>query len=106
MNVTLPLVVNCATTRKVHLSAAARVDINCKMTDAVAWVSKIKNNHMPTEYLLVCVPPRTDVDECLDAAINVVNLCEDNSECVNTEGSFLCPCVPGYEMVNETCTST
>lgn len=47
----------------------------------------------------------TDVDECLQAALNAMDLCEvdKNSECLNTEGSFICVCVPGYEKINNTC---
>lgn len=46
-----------------------------------------------------------DVDECLEAALSAMDLCEDdkNSQCLNTEGSHMCVCVPGYERVNETC---
>lgn len=46
-----------------------------------------------------------DIDECLEAAIAAKDLCESdkNSQCLNTEGSFECVCVPGYEKLNETC---
>ena len=41
---------------------------------------------------------KLDVDECFVAAIEATDLCESNqnSQCVNTEGSFDCSCVPGY----------
>lgn len=47
----------------------------------------------------------TDIDECLEAALSATDLCEEdkNSQCQNTEGSFECICVPGYEKMNETC---
>ena len=46
-----------------------------------------------------------DIDECLVAAVQAVDVCVNvtNSQCVNTEGSFECICVPGYIVVNETC---
>ena len=39
-----------------------------------------------------------DIDECLEAARNAVNLCEfdENAVCVNNEGSYQCDCVSGY----------
>jgi hypothetical protein len=39
------------------------------------------------------------------AALNATDLCEgvDNSQCVNTEGSYDCTCVPGYTLVNGSC---
>ena len=33
-----------------------------------------------------------DIDECLKQ-----NFCQGNTECHNTEGSFSCDCVDGYE---------
>lgn len=46
-----------------------------------------------------------DIDECLVAALNATDLCEDteNSQCVNTEGFYDCICVPGYTLVNGSC---
>ena len=45
----------------------------------------------------------TDINECMEAAFNSEYLCDKNTHCVNKEGSFECPCVPGYEFVNDTC---
>ena len=47
----------------------------------------------------------TDIDECLEAALNAVDLCVDdqNTQCSNTEGSFECICVPGFARENGTC---
>ena len=47
----------------------------------------------------------TDIDECTDAALNAVDLCENdtNTQCSNNEGSFECVCVPGYSRTNGTC---
>ena len=39
------------------------------------------------------------------AALNGSSLCSDNSECVNTHGSYECVCVPGYDLTNGTCHS-
>lgn len=44
-----------------------------------------------------------DIDECLEAALNSENMCDINAQCINKNGSFECPCVPGYEVVNSTC---
>lgn len=38
-----------------------------------------------------------DVDECTEKLDN----CTTNQECKNTEGSFKCTCIPGYEMNND-----
>ncbi|XP_055860294.1 uncharacterized protein LOC106054907 [Biomphalaria glabrata] len=35
-----------------------------------------------------------DINECV--AKNTVSICPPNSECVNTAGSYTCPCRPGY----------
>ena len=49
-----------------------------------------------------------DIDECFEAAIESLNLCESdpNSQCVNNEGTFNCTCVSGYILnENGTCES-
>ena len=58
--------------------------------------------YIPDVYLYII---KLDVDECFMAAIEAIDLCESNqnSQCVNTEGSFDCSCVPGYIDVNGTC---
>ena len=45
----------------------------------------------------------TDIDECFDAAMNSIELCLNNTVCVNNLGSYLCSCVSGYSLVNGTC---
>ena len=47
----------------------------------------------------------TDKDECLEAAHQGINICEmdENSQCLNLEGSYECSCVSGYLNVNGTC---
>ena len=40
----------------------------------------------------------TDVDECSDAALNN---CTSGSECENTDGSFSCPCLDGYDETDD-----
>ena len=46
-----------------------------------------------------------DIDECFEAAVNSIDICEDveNSRCVNAIGSYNCSCVSGYKMMNESC---
>ena len=55
--------------------------------------------------ILLCTSLHTDVDECLEASLVSMELCQDdrNSQCLNSEGSFVCICVPGYEEINGTC---
>ena len=47
----------------------------------------------------------TDINECLVAAMESVNLCENNqnTQCINNIGSYDCVCVPGYNRVNGSC---
>ena len=45
-----------------------------------------------------------DIDECLEAALASFVLCTElNAQCVNTDGSFECVCVDGYELVDGEC---
>ena len=41
-----------------------------------------------------------DVDEC---TTGVHNCTQNNQQCVNRLGSFICECVSGYELLNGTC---
>ena len=45
----------------------------------------------------------TDIDECLEAAADLVDICLANTQCVNTPGSFECACASGYTMMEGTC---
>lgn len=40
----------------------------------------------------------SDVDECL-----LANTCDENADCVNTEGSFICSCKKGFTGNGSTC---
>ncbi len=41
----------------------------------------------------------SDINECRVAALESMIICTAvNTQCVNTEGSFECICVPGYEL--------
>ena len=48
-----------------------------------------------------------DIDECFEAAFEpLILICDSgqNVQCVNTNGSFECVCVPGYKLgENGTC---
>ena len=46
-----------------------------------------------------------DVDECVEAALYNIELCKENSICLNTEGTYECPCISGYKRIDETCQS-
>ena len=65
--------------------------------------------HRSTDAMLDCIVIMVlcniivDIDECLEAALSSVDLCDQNSQCVNSDGSFSCICVPGYEEINGTC---
>ena len=38
-----------------------------------------------------------DIDECREAALVGTVICtQENTQCMNTDGSFECVCVPGY----------
>ena len=71
------------------------------MQASVSINSLIRLSHIILQIVL------TDIDECFFAATTGVDLCEDdgNSQCVNSEGTFVCECVPGYEQINGTCSS-
>ena len=43
----------------------------------------------------------TDVDECTAGS----NTCDDNAECHDTDGSYWCQCLPGYQGDGYDCTS-
>lgn len=47
----------------------------------------------------------SDIDECLEAARSSVNLCQldENTVCVNLEGSYECVCVSGYMNISGIC---
>lgn len=45
----------------------------------------------------------TDVDECANFATNE---CDPNALCTNTEGSYICRCLKGYEGDGFNCTGT
>ena len=47
----------------------------------------------------------SDVDECFQAALDNTELCKQNSVCLNTEGTYECPCISGFKHINETCQS-
>ena len=59
-------------------------------------------NFMPFYH---CTFTHADIDECLAAALEGMDVCESdkNSQCLNTEGSFDCVCVPGYVVTNGSC---
>ena len=41
-----------------------------------------------------------DVDECLLADVNI---CDSNAMCTNTQGSYVCRCLRGYQGDGLTC---
>lgn len=47
----------------------------------------------------------TDIDECFEAAQNLTDICQDveNSQCINTIGSYNCSCVSGYQLIGAIC---
>ena len=52
-----------------------------------------------TLYYISSVCMLTDRDECRDESDD----CSDNASCSNTEGSFMCQCLPGFEGDGRTC---
>ena len=46
-----------------------------------------------------CVFMHADVDECEMED----GLCDDDQECVNSDGGFFCSCFNGYRMVDGVC---
>ena len=40
-----------------------------------------------------------DIDECSTGVHN----CIQNQQCVNRPGDYVCECISGYRLVNETC---
>ena len=47
-----------------------------------------------------CTEKCRDIDECAYADLYK---CSDNSDCLNTDGSFSCVCKQGYESMGEQC---
>ena len=47
----------------------------------------------------------SDIDECLEAAVYNIQLCTQNTVCVNTDGTYECPCISGFQLTNGTCQS-
>ena len=47
----------------------------------------------------------SDIDDCLVAALMNTDLCEndENTQCVNLDGSYECICAPGFDRENGTC---
>lgn len=47
----------------------------------------------------------SDIDDCLVAALMNTDLCEndENTQCVNLDGSYKCICAPGFDRENGTC---
>ena len=53
-------------------------------------------NYINVTRILYCA----DTDECATQTDN----CHVNAECTNTDGSFVCTCIVGYDGDGETCT--
>ena len=45
----------------------------------------------------------TDIDECLQGAMDGTQLCSNQMICSNTEGSFACLCPSGTTPMNGVC---
>ena len=50
----------------------------------------------------MCVVLRADINECES---NDSNNCDENAQCTNTDGSYICTCNPGYSGDGVSCTS-
>ena len=65
-------------------------------SDGVECIGKrqlIKQLHVTGFVLFYFVDNHTDVDECESN----VSVCHVNASCANTDGSFLCSCLSGFE---------
>lgn len=47
----------------------------------------------------------SDIDECLEAAVYNIELCTDNTACLNAQGGYECVCVAGYAITDGECES-
>ena len=54
---------------------------------------KVRLNVYDVLYLYQCVMISLDVDECENVTLNN---CDENADCLDTEGSFTCICREGY----------
>lgn len=79
--------------RAVHRDRGFHLQVDCIVS---------LNFHWSFWFFCCCF---TDIDECTEAALNAVDLCETepNTECLNTEGSFECICAPGFIKMNDVC---
>jgi hypothetical protein len=61
------------------------------------YAEYVKNNCYFTFFLLI-----SDIDECLTVKHN----CSNVTTCINTEGSFKCECIHGYQGNGSNCTGS
>lgn len=45
----------------------------------------------------------TDIDECVEAALNSNMICNRTMECINNPGNFSCRCPGNTELMNGEC---
>ena len=81
-----------------HSSA---VDTRSTCTETLMYFSAGNGTKEECRNVLYCISLHTDIDECVRGADN----CDINVICSDTEGSFNCTCVTGYEGDGVNCTS-
>ena len=96
------LVSKPAETRLDHFDAPVLQGFSSMLTKGAVLVMCTMWKHL---YDHCSVPHPTDIDECIDAALSDSELCPGSFECLNSIGSYLCVCPPGYQNRSGLCQS-